>query len=82
MSNCDLWEELWGMLGRRQGRLCCVYPRGHIGELGHESADELAEEGRRKNPGRMMYLAEMLPCTALWQRAKPMVALAPDVCSH
>ena len=45
-----------------------------------ESADELAEEGRLMNPGRIKYLAErLLPFTALWQRAKPVVASALDV---
>ena len=83
VSNRDLWDDLGGgggMPGRRRGRLRCVYVQGHIGEMGNESANELAQECRLKNPGRIKYLAErLLPFIALWQRAKPMVALAPDI---
>ena len=55
LLNQDLLTELGGggVLGRRRGRLQCVYVWVRIGDFGNESANELAEEGRLKNPGRI-----------------------------
>ena len=77
VSNRDLWEEARGVLGHCQGRLHCVYIRGHINEVGNGSADELPDEGRLKPPGRLKYLVERLsPFMA--QRAK-LLKLSPPV---
>ena len=57
VENRDLWERLERATS---GRLCAwsiFWTRGHAGISGNEMADELANEGRRRHPGRVRFLA-------------------------
>lgn len=50
LANTDLWEDLDGLL---EARVVDVrWTRGHVGTIGNERADELAEEGRLMLLGR------------------------------
>ena len=56
VANADLWGELTAALVARQNKWSIMWLRGHVGVLGNEMADRLANQGRLLHPARLAWL--------------------------
>ena len=58
VANHDLWVELWQVLSARRAVTKWKHVYSHIGILGNERVDHLANHGRLEHPGRTRFLME------------------------
>ena len=55
-TNRDLWETFRDSLAARSASTSFKHVYGHVGLLGNERADRLANQGRLRHPGRLQFL--------------------------
>ena len=58
IPNWDKWDSLRDALSARRVPTCFKHVYSHIGILGDERADPLANQGRLQHPGRLQFLRE------------------------
>ena len=56
VTNQDLWESLKAVLRARSAETLWKHVYNHVGIVGNERADSLANQGRRRHPDRVPYL--------------------------
>ena len=62
VTNQDLWESLKAVLQACSAETLWKHVYNHVGILGNERADSLANQGRRCHPDRARYLQDRLAC--------------------
>ena len=56
VTNQDLWESLKAVLQARSAETLWKHVYSHVGVVGNERADSLANQGRRRHRDRVRYL--------------------------
>ena len=73
--NRDLWDALKLLIQSRSGATLWLHMYSHIGVVGNERADALANQGRRQHPARLQVLRDLrarqgqprvVRCGAVW----------------
>ena len=76
VSNHNLWDSLRSVLHSRSGETLWKHVYSHVGVLGNERADALANQGRIRHPGRLQFLRDL----CLRQGVRPVIL--PSSCCY